>query len=198
MSFLPGHTWRIGMLCDVVLTQCNSGAGTDFTGWGHSLLLLIKPQSQTVGFPGHSHFWPTGYKFQGSSQPLRSRNTVIFSCLLQSGRVHQFEKVQAFYSVGLWEESLPQDSWLDSAMNPWQEYLRNDAMLFWMHQGEGRALFTSPTNDDVNLDDPVICVCQFFLDIWLVSEGRYAKTMSISYSSSDLRPPALSSSMNHA
>lgn len=38
MSFLPGHTWRIGMLCDVVLTQCNSGAGTDFTGWGHSLL----------------------------------------------------------------------------------------------------------------------------------------------------------------
>lgn len=34
-------------------------------------------------------------------------------------------------------------------MKPGQKYLRNDAVLFWMPQGEGLALFTSPT--DVNL-----------------------------------------------
>lgn len=50
-------------------------------------------------------------------------------------------------------------------MKPGQEYLSSDVVLFWMHHGEGHALVTSPPNDDVNLDDPVICVCQLFLGI---------------------------------
>ena len=67
-------------------------------------------------------------------------------------------------------------------------------MFFLVDQGERHAVFAcSPDGDDVSMGGLVTCVCQVFLGLHLVSEGRDVKTMSLSHVSSELPPPALSS-----
>ena len=133
---------------------------------------------------------------------------VSFSCLVQEHTLHcvviSLWSPPIWKSFSVWKSTgllfyqslrrpLTQVSWLDSSWT-----LSRDISEMMLYPSQcikvgGMSCLPCSNTGDVNFDDLVICVCQGFLCIWLVSERRYTKTVSMSYSSSDLHPPALSS-----
>ena len=118
--------------------------------------------------------------------PDWSRNThciwsSYLSGLLQSERVSQSERVKPFIpSISLWGDHSPR-SVPRLIMNSEQSWHRNDVLYpsQCIRMGGMSSLPCSSTGEVIFVD-LVICVCQVFLCIWLVSERRCIQTVSVS------------------